>query len=161
MEKIKKFLAGKGIGYYLTVPALVFCVVALCLYCKNGITSFSPELNTSAIAYICVCIALCAISLAVDFKPVKYIAYLLCLYSFMWFIYSQVTYIANVFVAIDGYTFTGEFIGTLVFFVLSFVFVLLAGVLRSWRPWKKAVRTGTAVVSENATVDETTDEVNA
>ena len=107
MEKVKKFLSGKGVGYYLTLPSIAFCIAALCLYRENGVTSFNPELNTGAIAYVAVCLALCALSLVVDFKPIRYVAYLFCLYAFMWFIYSQVTYIANIFVAIDGYTFSG------------------------------------------------------
>ncbi len=139
MEKVKKFFAGKGVGYYLTLPALIFSITALCLYQKNGVTSFNPELNASAIAYISVCIALCVIGLVIDFKPVKYVAYLLCLYSFMWFIYSQVTYIANVFVAIDGYGFTSGFKATMAMFVISFIFVLFSAVLNSWKPWVKKV----------------------
>lgn len=166
MDIIKKFLAGKGVGYYLTLPALIFCIIALSLYTQNGVTSFNPELNASAIAYISVCIALCVISLVVDFRPIKYIAYLLCLYAFMWFIYSQVTYIANVFVAIDGYTFTGGFIATTVFYVLSFVFVLLSAVLGSWRPWKKKTQSsdvggatdGAQTAPQTETVTETVTE---
>lgn len=141
MDRIKKFFAGKGVGYYLTLPALIFCIIALSLYINNGVTSFNPELNTSAIAYVSVCIALCVLSLIIDFKPVRYVAYLFCLYSFMWFIYSQVTYIANVFVAIDGYTFTSGFKSTMAFFILSFIFVLLSGILNSWRPWVKNNKT--------------------
>lgn len=160
MDKIKKFFADKGVGYYLTLPALVFCAVALSLYKQNGISSFSPELNGNAISYITACLVLCVISFVADtalgvvallntknsdvlarvnvcLKPIKYVAYLLCLYSFMWFIFSQVTYIANVFVAIDGYTFTSGFKNTVVFFVLSFIFVLLSGALNIWRPWKR------------------------
>lgn len=151
MERVKKFLACKGVGYYLTLPALIFCIVALCLYVQNGVTSFNPELNTSAIVYVSICIALCVISIAVDFKPVKYIAYLLCLYAFMWFVYSQVTYIANIIVAIDNTEWSGGFISTAVFFVLSFVFVLLAGILGSWRPWKKDAKTE---ITETDAVDE-------
>ena len=137
MEKVKKFLSGKGAGYYLTLPSIAFCIAALCLYRENGVTSFNPELNTGAIAYVAVCLALCALSLVVDFKPIRYVAYLFCLYAFMWFIYSQVTYIANVFVAIDGYTFTAGFIATAVMYVLSFVFTLMSGILNDWKPWNK------------------------
>ena len=124
-------------GYYLTLPSIAFCIAALCLYRENGVTSFNPELNTGAIAYVAVCLALCALSLVVDFKPIRYVAYLFCLYAFMWFIYSQVTYIANVFVAIDGYTFTAGFIATAVMYVLSFVFTLMSGILNDWKPWNK------------------------
>lgn len=146
LSKAKDFFTSKGVGYYLTLPALAFCIAALCLYVSNGITSFNPELNTLAIAYIVVCMVLCVASLIIDFgflksvaKVIKYVAYLLCLFAFMWFIYSQVTYIANVFVAIDGYTFTSGFIATAVFYVLSFAFVLLSAILNSWRPWNKNV----------------------
>lgn len=137
MNKIKEFFAKRGVGYYLTLPALIFCILALCLYYKNGITSFNPELNVGAIATIIVSIVLCGVSLVADFKVVRYLAYLLCLGSFMGFVLSQATYIANVFVAIDGYTFTSGFIATAVLYVLSFVFILLAGILNHWKPWVK------------------------
>ncbi len=140
MEKIKKFLAGRGVGYYLTLPAIAFCIAALCLYRVNGVTSFSPELNQNAIVYVIVCLSICVVSLVVDFKPLRYIAYLFCLYGFMWFILSQAAYIGNVFVAIDGYTFTGGFIATTVMYVLSFVFTLLAAILSKWRPWAKKAK---------------------
>ncbi len=129
MKTGKNFLKGKGVGYYLTLPALIFCVAALCLYYQNGITSFNPELNMGAVGLIAASIVLSVISLIADFKPVRYLAYLLCLGSFMGFILSQATYIANVFVAIDGYTFTVGFIATVVMYVLSIVFTLLAGIL--------------------------------
>lgn len=137
MEKIKKFFAGKGVGYYLTLPALIFCIVALCLYYQNGVTSFNPELNSGAVAAMIISIVLCGVSLIADFKEIRYLAYLICLGSFMGFILSQATYIANVFVAIDGYTFTSGFIATAVLYVLSFIFILLAGILNRWKPWIK------------------------
>ena len=140
MEKIKKFLAGKGVGYYLTLPAIAFCIAALCLYRANCVTAFNPELNKNAIAYIIVCLAICVVSLVVDFKPIRYIAYLFGMYAFLWFIFSQVTYIANVFVAIDNTSFTSGFIATAVMYVLSFVFTLLAAILSKWRPWVKKVK---------------------
>lgn len=83
---------------------------------------------------------LCAVSLVVDFKPIRYIAYLFCLYAFMWFILSQAAYIGNVFVAIDGYTFTGGFIATTVMYVLSFLFTLLSAILSKWRPWAEKAK---------------------
>lgn len=142
MEKIKKFLAGRGVGYYLTLPAILFCIAAVCPYSRTGVTSFNPELNKNAIAYVVAGLALCAVSLVVDFKPIRYIAYLFCLYAFMWFIFSQVTYIANVFVAIDGYTFTGGFIATAVMYVLSFAFTLFSAILDHWRPWADKAKEG-------------------
>lgn len=137
MGTVKDFFRGKGVGYYLTPPGVIFCIAALCLYRQNGITSFNPELNTGAVTLIIVSIVVGAASLIADFKLIRYLAYLLCLGSFMGFILSQATYIANVFVAIDGYTFTGGFIATAVMYVLSIVFTLFAGILDHWKPWVK------------------------
>lgn len=142
MKKIKEYLLNRGIGYYLTLVAIALCIAALCLYIKNGITSFNPELNTRAIAYIAVCLGLCIISLIFDFKQIRYVAYLFCLYAFMWFIYSQVTYIANVFIAIDNNTFSSGFIATAITYVLSFVLTLIAAILSDWKPWIKETDKG-------------------
>lgn len=137
LEKIKKFLLGRGIGYYLTVPAIAFCIAAICLYAKNGVTSFNPELNAGAIVFCGIGIGALAVSLVFDYKPIRYCGYLVILYAFMCFIHSQVTYIANVFVAIDGYGFTSGFIATAVMYVLAFAFSLFAGIFDYATPWKK------------------------
>lgn len=133
-------MQGGGVGYYLTLPAIAFCIAAICLYRANGVTAFNPELNKNAIAYLIVCLSICVVSLVVDFKPIRYIAYLFCLYAFMWFIFSQVTYIANIFVGIDNTTFTNGFIATAVMYVLAFLFTLLAAILSKWRPWAKKAK---------------------
>ena len=77
------------------------------------------------------------VALAVDIKPLRYISYFLYLYAFMGFIYSQVNYIANVFVAIDGNTFTAGFIATAVCLVLAFGIMLAAAITTNVAPWKK------------------------
>ena len=137
MDFIKKFLAGKGVGYYLTLPALIFGILAIVMYSNTGITDFNTQLSTSALVCGWIGVALCALSLVFEFKPVKYIAYLLFFYAFFAYIQTQATYIANVFVSIDGNTFTGGFIATVVFYVLSFVITLLAAALSTWKPWAK------------------------
>lgn len=139
MQKVKYFLKNKGVGYYLTPVAMVLLVVAICLYANNGVTAFSPKLEARAIAYAAVSLAVCLVSLVVDFKPIKYVAYLLGLYAFMWFVYSQVTYIANVFVAIDGYTFSSEFLATLVCYIAAAVVALISAITDKWQPWAKQV----------------------
>lgn len=139
MQKVKYFLKNKGVGYYLTPVAMVLLVVAICLYANNGVTAFSPKLEARAIVYAAVSLAVCLVSLAVDFKPIKYVAYLLGLYALMWFVYSQVTYIANVFVAIDGYTFSSEFVATLVCYLAAAVVALISAITDKWQPWAKQV----------------------
>lgn len=135
MKILKKFFAGRGVGYYLTPFAVVCGIVAYILYANNGITSFNPSLNSGAVGCAWAGAALCAVTLVLDFKEIKYAAAMVYLYGFMCFLYSQITYIANVFVAIDGYGFTAGFIGTFITFLLSFVLALLAGIFTRWRPW--------------------------
>ena len=137
MGTVKKFLTGRGVGYYLSLLALVCGIAAGALYMATGTTSFNPELNSGALCCIWLAVALCAVTIVVDIKEIRYIAAMLFLYGFMWYLYSQVTYIANVFVAIDGYGFTAGFIATFVFCILSFAVALLAGIFTAWRPWAK------------------------
>ena len=137
MAAVKKFFAGRGLGYWLSLAALVLGFVALGLYYNNGINEFTTKLNGSVIAGIWAAAALCVVALAVDIKPLRYISYFLYLYAFMGFIYSQVNYIANVFVAIDGNTFTAGFIATAVCLVLAFGIRLAAAITTNVAPWKK------------------------
>ena len=70
-------------------------------------------------------------------KPVRYVAYLVELYAFLMFVFSQVTYIANVLVSIDGNTFTAGFILTAVFFVAAAILTLVSACLNALHPWTK------------------------
>lgn len=142
MTAIQKFFQKKGVGFYLAIPAFVFALLALIYYNKTGVTEFNPTLSKSAIACLWISMGLTLVSLALDFKPVRYLAYLVCLYGFFGYIASQATFIVNVFVAIDGNTFGSGFIATVVFFVLAFVLMLLSGILTNWKPWAKKVKEG-------------------
>ncbi|MGN0813794.1 MAG: hypothetical protein ACI4MH_01005 [Candidatus Coproplasma sp.] len=144
---IKNFLATHGVGYYLTLPAIVFAVAALILYEQTGVTEFNPQIDSSATVSIIVGVALALVAVGVGLipsawgeyleKPLLYASYLVIFYAFIRYIGSQATYIANVFVAIDGNSFTAGFICTFVFFIISFVLALLSGCLLFWRPWAK------------------------
>lgn len=129
----KSFFQGRGVGYYLALPALVLGVLAYVLYAKNGITEFNPALSQKAIIAVFAGAALCAVSLAYECRPVKYLAYLAYLYAFMAFLNSQITYIVNVFVSIDGSTFSAGFLMTAASFLLAAILALVAAVLTKKR----------------------------
>lgn len=148
MEKIKKFIAGRGVGYYLSLLAVVCGILAGTMYMSTGVTPFNPELDTSALVCIWLAVAMCAVTIVFDFKDIRYIAAMIFLYGFMAYIYSQVTFIANVFVAIDGYTFSAGFYATFIFALLSFVVALLAGILTKWRPWAKGAQNSKEAADE-------------
>lgn len=149
MNAIKKFIAGRGVGYYLSLLAVVCGAAAGILYSCTGISSFNPEYNAGVFVCVWSGVALCAVTAVFDFKNIRYIAAMLFLYGFMWYIYSQVTYIANVFVAIDGYGFTAGFIATFTFSFLSFVLALFAGIFTKLRPWAKIKENASEVGNEN------------
>ena len=70
-------------------------------------------------------------------KLVRFIAYLMYLYAFIMFVYSQINFIANVFVAIDGNSFSGVFILTVIFYILAFILTAVSAGLNSFTPWNK------------------------
>ena len=129
----KSFFQGRGAGYYLALPALVLGVLAYVLYAKNGITEFNPALSQKAIIAVFAGAVLCAVSLVYELRPVKYLAYLVYLYAFMAFLNSQITYIVNVFVSIDGSTFSAGFLLTAVSFLLAAILALVSAVLTKKR----------------------------
>lgn len=137
MQKCRSFFAKRGVGYYLTVPAVICLLIAYTEYCKCGVTQFQPELNQTAVAGCWIAFGLGVLSLVFDYKYIRFAAYLVALYAFMMFIHSQVTYIVNVLVSIDGNTFSKGFILTTVMFLLGTILLIISGCLTEWHPWCK------------------------
>ena len=71
-------------------------------------------------------VGLSVIGIVTNWKPVKVLSYLAFFYAFFGFINSQATYVANIFVSIDGTTFSTGFILTAVAFVLAILTALVA-----------------------------------
>lgn len=127
-KKVKKVKKGKSIGYFLTIPAVILGLLSIYLYTQNGVTVFSPKLDNNVILVFGIATALSAINLLVEWKGFKYLSYLTFLYALILFIGTQVNYITNVFVSIDGYTFSDGFIRTLGVMIVTVVMQLLAAV---------------------------------
>ena len=137
MERKASFFQNKGLGFYLALPVAACAAAAVLLYCKTGVTEFSPALYPSAVWSAWAAAAISLISLCINRKPVKYLSYLLALYSFIQYLSSQATYIVNVFVSIDGTTFSSGMIATSVMYLLAIVLGLAAAITAHWQPWKK------------------------
>lgn len=137
VEGKASFLKNKGVGWYLAVVAAVCAAAAALLYQKTGVTEFSPALYPTALYTAWGAAALFVVSLALDWKPVRYAAYLLALYSFVQYIASQATYIVNVFVSIDGTTFSSGMIATAAAYALAIVIGLIAAITAHWMPGRK------------------------
>ena len=53
------------------------------------------------------------------------------------FVYSQLNFIGNVIVGIDGNSFSGTFILTVIFYILAAVLTCVSACLNNFVPWKK------------------------
>ena len=133
MEKIKNFFSTRTIGFYVTIPAIIFGVAGLLCYKTYGVTEFSPNLSAEAMGGLIVGIILCVLSLALEFKPVRFFGYLALLYGCLNTITAQITYIVNIFVSIDGTTFSQGFILTVAFSALAWITALVAAILTKQR----------------------------
>lgn len=133
LAALKKFFMTRGLGYFMSVPALVLAIVGFSLYSANGITEFNADLSSSAIAAFIVGIVVCVVGFVLDYKPVKFLSSLFLLFAAVDCIAYQANYIANVMVAIDGNSFSSEFIATAVCSLLAWLFQLLSAVLDSIR----------------------------
>ena len=123
---MKNFLKNRGASLWLALIAILLGAAAYFLYAKYGITEFSPALNKSAVIAVWVGVGLSVIGIVTNWKPVKVLSYLAFFYAFFGFINSQATYVANIFVSIDGTTFSLGFILTAAVFFLAIVVALIA-----------------------------------
>ena len=129
MEKLKNYFSTRTIGFFVTIPAVLFAVAGLLAYRAYGITEFSPELSAEAQTGFVAGIVLCAVSLVLEYRPVRFFGYLALLYACLTCMTAQATYIVNIFVSIDGTTFSDGFILTAACSVLAWVTALAATVL--------------------------------
>ena len=149
MDKVKSFLKERSLGFYLAIPAMIIAFITIFLYKKIGVTVFSPTLNKETIVCLILGIVFTAISLGMSFvkfqyvniftKLVRFVAYLMYLYAFLMFVYSQINFIGNVLVGIDGNSFSGTFILTIIFYILASVLTLVSACLNNKTPWNKKV----------------------
>ena len=123
---MKNFLKNRGASLWLALIAILLGAAAYFLYAKYGITEFSPALNKSAVIAVWVGVGLSVIGIVTNWKPVKVLSYLAFFYAFFGFINSQATYVANIFVSIDGTTFSLGFILTAAAFFLAIIVALIA-----------------------------------
>ena len=147
MDRVKDFLKERSLGFYLAIPAMIIAFITIFLYKAIGITVFSPTLNKETIIFLILGIVFTAISLGMIFIPFKYakmfsklvrfVAYLMYLYAFLMFVYSQINFIGNVLVGIDGNSFSGTFIVTVLFYILACVLTCVSACLNNFVPWKK------------------------
>ncbi len=111
--------------------ALALGVVGLLAYIRSGVTEFTPSLSREALIGFGIGVGLSFISLFLNWKALRFCAYLALLYALLKSVSVQATYIVNVFVSIDGNSFSPGFLLTAVGTLLAAVAALIAACSRS------------------------------
>lgn len=105
-------------------------IAALCLYTQTGKTEFTPELSAAVIIPLVAALAIGVFSLVFEIKLVKYGLFLAALCAWFEFFASQVNYLANVLVSIDGTQISTGFLATAVIGALAWIFSLVSAILQ-------------------------------
>lgn len=130
-QEIKKGVAGKrGISFLFILASTVMASAMLIVYCKTGISTFTPALSGRVRILLGICIALGVLLCVFEVKNGKYVLYLLLLWTLLEFLLYEASYISNVFVGIDGNSFSAGFLATAVLGLLSCLSVLVSAILQ-------------------------------
>lgn len=128
MNKVLNYLLKtvKSKSTYFLAATVVLNVAALILYVNTGVSVFIPELSSAVIVFMVLGIIL---PFAAAFSPLKItcvVLYVINLFACLRYLASQASFIANVFVGIDGSTFPAAFYLIVIFTLASAVLSLVA-----------------------------------
>ena len=135
------FFRIKDRSVILLLVSMLFQLVSLILYGATGLTEFTAELSSAVLAFSILSlisgagIVLITV-LGICEKYTKkvldigiYVVYLFGLLAWLFYITSQVNYLVNIFVAIDGTKLTAAFILTVLFFLFARFAALVSAIL--------------------------------
>lgn len=115
-------------GFLPLICTCILYLVVFFLYRETGKNEFAPELSAKAQNAWLAAGILSLFLLVIRSKALTYIGYLCGLYAWLEFLVSQINYIVNVFVAIDGSTFSKAFLATAVLGLAAWIFAVTAAV---------------------------------
>lgn len=117
-------------SFVLSAAALVLTAAMLIAYALTGTSTFTPVLSGKVLALMGVCIFLDAVFTLFEVKLGKYAMYLMGLWMWLEYLLSQLSYISNVLVGIDGNQFSVGFLMTVAFGLLAWVAALASAILQ-------------------------------
>ncbi len=125
-----------------SLAALVLSLATLMIYIKTGRNEFNTSLSMQVIVPLGIMAAVELFSIFKGVQLLEYAAYLCGLYAWLEYLSSQVYYIVNVFVAIDGTTFSASFLATVICGMLSWITALIAAKCLSRQQDQQTVQGG-------------------
>lgn len=132
----------------LLAVSILFQIVSLIIYAATGVTQFTAELSTRvfvfgglSLAMGVVIFLLLLLGIGGQYVPKAldigiYVMYLFGLLAWVFYLTSEINYLTNVFVGIDGTKLTAVFILTVLTFLIAWIAALISAVL--YRPAKDA-----------------------
>lgn len=122
---MKKIIDSKP-SFFLLASSILFAFLSLIFYAVFGKTIFNPKLDSLVFVFLGLVISTGIISIFLPSKLVESFSFYFSILSILFYFRTQATYIANVFVAIDGTTFSASFLMTFFSFILTMVLAVLA-----------------------------------
>lgn len=131
MENLKKFLAGKAPGFYVSLASFLFALLFLIVYAARGGDSqqLSP-VDTTAIVLVVIGLVTNVVVLIKDFGYLAYLPYLFYTITFGVLLNSEMLFLSNVLTAIDNNAIDPLFYVMIVFLVLAIATGFAATIMR-------------------------------
>jgi len=126
---MKKFLANKGLKFYLLTAIALLSLIALICYVVSG-GKDSHGINIGVVVFLIITVALSIFTSLVDFKGLGSI---LCTISasiaFAFFFYARFMYFSHIAYGISSETLSGGILMTLICLVLSIILCIVTSFL--------------------------------
>lgn len=130
MKAITSFFKNRKGNYYLIIASFLLALCGLIVYIKTGTNDFSLKINTTVIVSCIIGLVFCFIPIIINkFRILYFFPWFCFFFAFLNFITSQVNYIANVLVSIDGSSLSAGFLATAILLLLSAICSLISGCL--------------------------------
>lgn len=101
MENVKKFLANKKAGWYVSAAALILGLISVIVYAARGGNRYA-DVESSVVTLLVIAIITNAIVLVKDFKLGAFVPFILYTISFAVLLNTEMLFFSNVLMAIDG-----------------------------------------------------------
>lgn len=135
------FLRLKDRSVILLLVSMLFQLVSLIVYGTTGLTEFTAELSSAVLAFgilslisgagifLITVLGICEKYTKKVLDIGIYVVYLFGLLAWLFYITSEINYLVNIFVAIDGTKLTAAFVLTVLFFLFAWVAALVSAIL--------------------------------
>ena len=138
IHQIKEGVTAKRrLPFIFAIAAEAFLIAAFILYIAAGKNTFTPVLSSKVITMMWISMILGMILCVFEIKILKHALFLLTFWTWLEYIFDQMSYISNVLVGIDGNSFHIGFIGTILCGLMAWVCALLSANMQKGE-WKEA-----------------------